>query len=381
MFWVWCSLTAVLFLEGLFSLIRVIRFHHFFLREISSPAKQNIDHWPKVALLAPCKGMDPDLRENIRSWFAQDYPDFKIFFIVDSERDPVVPILQEFASSEILVAGKAKDSGQKVHNLQHAVQQVSSDYEVFAFIDSDCSVKTDWLRNLVSRVLRNPMHAATGYRWFTNSRNFGSILRAAWNSSILTLYKENSKENFAWGGATAILRETFGASRVADFWKGSLSDDYSLTKAMQSSNRQVNFVPGALAFTHDSIRLADFLRWSFRQLLITRIYYPRLWSAAFVFHFVWMIWIVSGFFFPIYFWPSFLVLQLIQSLKAVLRCGCVAAVHSVSLRQRIYFCLIGPLVGLCNFAVLLSTMFTRKITWRGIEYILSEHDRLRIRHR
>ncbi len=381
MFWVWCILTAVLFLEGLFSLVRVIRFRRFFHREISNPAKQHVSHWPKVALLAPCKGIESDLRENIRSWFAQDYPDFKIFFIVDSDRDPVLPILQEFASSEILMAGKAKDSGQKVHNLQYAIDQLSSDYEVFAFVDSDCSVKTDWLRNLVSRLLQEPAHAATGYRWFTNSKNFGSVLRAAWNSSILTLYKENSKENFAWGGATAIFREAFQISRVKDFWKGSLSDDYSLTKAMQCSKRRVNFVPGALTFTHDSIRLVDFLRWSFRQLLITRIYYPRLWIAAFIFHSLWIAWIGSGFFFPVYFWPSFLALQLIQSLKADIRCSCVAAVREVSMRQRIYFWMIGPVVGLCNFAILLSTIFTRKITWRSIEYILSGQDRLIIRHR
>lgn len=381
MLWVWCGLTLILLVEGLFSLVHVIRFHRFFLREINNPAKVHKERWPKVALLAPCKGLEPDLRENIRSWLAQDYPDFRLFFIVDSGHDPVVPLLQEFNSSEIVVAGKATESGQKVHNLLHAIQQLPAEYEVFAFIDSDCRVKTDWLSNLVSKLLQEPDHAATGYRWFTSNKNFGSMLRTAWNSSILTLYKENAKGNFAWGGATAIFRETFQSSRVTDFWKGSISDDYSLTKAMQRSGRRVNFVPGGLAFTHDSIRLPEFLGWAFRQLLITRIYYPELWAAAFLFHSAWFFWIVTGFFFPIYFWPSFLLLQLIQSLKADLRCRCVAMIYEVSARQRISFWLAGPIVGLCNCALLLSTIFTRRISWRGTEYILSGQNSVIIHHR
>ncbi|MCI0415047.1 glycosyltransferase family 2 protein [bacterium] len=381
MIWVWFSFAMVLILEGLFSFVQTIRFRHFFLREVFNPTEQNATRWPKVALLAPCRGMDVGLRENIHSWFALDYPDFKVFFIVDSDLDPVVPLLQEFGSGEILIAGKANESGQKVHNLQYAIQQLPAEYEVFAFIDSDCSVKIDWLRTLVLRLLLHPDHAATGYRWFTNSGNFGSTLRAAWNSSVLTLYKENSARNFAWGGATAILRETFQSARVFDFWKGSLSDDYSLTRAMQTSNRRVEFVPGALAFTHDSIRLPEFLRWSFRQLLITRIYYPRLWGAAFLFHSVWIAWIVTGFFFPGYFWPTFFALQLIQSLKADLRCRCVGAVQKLALHQRIYFWVIGPVVGLCNFGLLLSTIFTRTIRWRNVEYVLLGQNRLIIRHR
>jgi ceramide glucosyltransferase len=381
MMWVWCALTIILWVEGLFTLIHVIRFRRFFLREISSGAKTDIKQWPKVALLAPCKGIDPDLRENVLSWLALDYPDFKLFFIVDSDRDPVRPILQEFRSGEIVVAGQATDSGQKVHNLRHAIQQLPAEYEVFAFVDSDCRVKTDWLSNLVSKLLEQPDNAVTGYRWFTNSVNFGSLLRAAWNSSILTLYKENAKGNFAWGGATAIFRQTFQSSRVIDFWKESISDDYSLTKAMQSSQRRVIFVPGGLAFTHDSIRFTKFLRWAFRQLLITRIYYPKLWGAAFLFHSAWFLWLVTGLFFPIYFWPSFLLLQVIQSLKANIRCSCVARIHEIPTQQRISFWLLGPVVGLCNFTLLLSTVFTRRVSWRGVEYFLAGQNSLIIRHR
>ena len=381
MLWLWCALTVILLVEGVISFAQVLRFRRFFLQEISHRANERVARWPKVALLAPCKGIDHDLRENISSWFALEYPDFKVFFIVDSGDDPVVPLLQKFEKSEIVIAGKATDSGQKVHNLRYAIQQLSEQYEVFAFIDSDCRVKTDWLSNLVLKLLEHPNHAVTGYRWFTNNSNFGSLLRAAWNSSVLTLYKENGKGNFAWGGATAVFRQTFQSSRVTEFWKGSISDDYSLTKAIQSSGRKIVFVPDALAFTHDAIGFAEFVGWAFRQLLITRIYYPRLWGAAFLFHSAWFLWLVTGFFFPIYFWPSFLVLQFIQSLKADIRYKCVAKVHEISAHQRISFWLLGPVVGLCNFGLLLATRFTRKVSWRGVDYFLAGPNGVIIRHR
>jgi len=64
----------------------------------------------------PCKGRDPHLRENIRAWLAQDYPDFHVVFVVESEEDPALIDLQEVKGATILIAGKSTDCGQKVHS-------------------------------------------------------------------------------------------------------------------------------------------------------------------------------------------------------------------------------------------------------------------------
>src|SRR5688500_5144276 len=135
------------------------------------------------------------------------------------------------------VAGLSENCGQKVHNLQFAIQSLPSEYSVVAFIDSDCFVRSDWLRNLVRSVLLDSQHAASGYRWFSADQNFASLLRSAWNSTVLTLFKEKGKDNFAWGGSTAISRDSFDGSRVLEFWRGSVSDDYSLTQALKTSGR------------------------------------------------------------------------------------------------------------------------------------------------
>ena len=368
-------------LEAVATLFKVLRFHRFFIRESSSAIAEPPGGWPKVTVFAPCKGLDPGMRENIQSWFDLDYPDYKIFFLVDSKEDPALAVLADFPQGELIFTGKATDSGQKVHNLRVAVGLVPAEFEVLAFVDSDGMVKTDWLRKLVHCLLQQSGQAATGYRWFTNTSNFGSMVRSAWNASILTLYSKDGSGNFAWGGATAIFRKAFDSFRVLDFWKGSISDDYSLTNAVRAKGGRVQFVPAGIAFTHDSISFPDFLQWIFRQLLITRTYYPRLWTAAFAFHCAWVLWIVSGVFHFAYFLPAFVLVQFIQAFKADLRWQCIQQTGETTSRQRILFWFLGPVVGLCNSAVLLATLFTRKLRWRNVDYVLLGPNRLEVRHR
>ena len=307
MFWLFFVLSSVMVVETVQTLIKVIAFRRFFGRKLNN---ETPDRYPHLTLFAPIKGAEHNLEQNIETWMKQDYPNYKILFIVESSDDPAFLLLQQFKHTEILIAGKATDCGQKVHNLRFAIDALQRSHtdeaKILAFVDADCRLKPDWLRNLVAEVVKEPDHAASGYRWFTNSSNFGSALRSAWNASVLTLYQENGANNFAWGGSTAIMKSTFDTCRVFDFWKGSISDDYSLTSALKASGKRVNFVPAAIAFTDDSISLVSFLKWAFRQLLITRIYHHSLWLAALVFHLAWVIWIFSGCFFLSYFVPLFI---------------------------------------------------------------------------
>ena len=373
MFAFWCALSTIMLVEAILTLHKVRRFRDFFLREVHAESEILDPGLPRVALLAPCKGIDVNLRENVDSWFAQQYANYKVFFIVESESDPALEILGDFQQGELLISGQAQDCGQKVHNLKFAIDHVPLSYEVFAFVDSDCLLRPNWLQNLVAQIGKTPEHAVTGYRWFTCQQNFGSLLRAVWNSSVLTLYQEEGGNNFAWGGSMAITRSTLESCRVLEFWKGSISDDYGLTNAVKSCGRRVQFAPGAIAFTTDCESLTGFFRWAFRQLLITRIYNPRLWIAALLFHALWVLWIVTGLFYPLYFIPLFLIVQAFQAMKADARLQCVP------IGNRTLFRLMGPVIGLLNSLLLFCTLCTRTVTWRGKEYVLLGKDRLIVR--
>jgi cellulose synthase/poly-beta-1,6-N-acetylglucosamine synthase-like glycosyltransferase len=50
--------------------------------------KKRSRHHLRVALIVPCKGLDPDFQENIASLFNQDYENYLLCFVVEDESDP-----------------------------------------------------------------------------------------------------------------------------------------------------------------------------------------------------------------------------------------------------------------------------------------------------
>ena len=91
--------------------------------------------------------------------------------------------------------------------------------------------------------------ATTGFRWyFPEDGGFWPLLRSVWDSTIAG--NMNTKDrNFAWGGGMAVRRATFEQARVAEFWKGTVSDDYRLTAALNKARLGIRFVPGGMVAT------------------------------------------------------------------------------------------------------------------------------------
>jgi cellulose synthase/poly-beta-1,6-N-acetylglucosamine synthase-like glycosyltransferase len=320
-------------------------------------------------MLVPCKGLDHNLRENIQSWLDQDYPNFEILITVESDSDEAVSILQEHQSLKLLVAGKAEDCGQKIHNLRYVIERLPEEFEVFVFADSDGKLKKDWLSSLVSELVQHPDDAITGYRWFLPDGSLFSHFRAVWNSAVLTLFTESGKSNFAWGGATAIFRKTFQQTNVFSHWKGSLSDDLSLTRAIYSAGRKIHFVPNAIAISEGNVTAKEFFKWIARQFLITKLYHPFLWLGTFIYHWIWFVWLTTGVIFkPFHFVIAFLVLQFFQGVKAEIRLSCMKRLFGDAAGSRAIAWLLSPVMAMINTVVLTSNLFSRTVSWRGIKY-------------
>src|SRR5258707_13773051 len=56
-----------------------------------------LDSGLSVALISPCKGLDPDLRANLQALFGQSYPRYELCFAVETEGDPSVPVIRSLA--------------------------------------------------------------------------------------------------------------------------------------------------------------------------------------------------------------------------------------------------------------------------------------------
>ena len=376
-----------------------IDFLNYFKRELSKPKSF---YTPFCSVIVPCRGIDADLDENLKRLFLQNYPNYEIIFVVDDKADEAVSVIEnllneqsekslENVRAKIIIAGKAENEGQKVHNLREALTKVSDESEVFVFVDSDARPDRNWLKNLVAPLQNQTLGCATGYRWFiAKTGNFASQMRSVWNASIASALGERANKNFCWGGSTAIRRQVFEKLKVREKWRGTLSDDFALTRILQKENLPIYFVPECLTATIESCGFAEFLEFSTRQMKITRVYAPNLWKASFIGSFLFtaifwtgilLLFFVSGW----HFWltlASLLIIFALGSAKSHIRLKAVKLVlkdYKKDLDRSILwhnlFWVITPVIFLYNnFTALLSN----EIVWRGITYKLVSPDETEI---
>lgn len=372
-----------------------INYLDFFKTEL---AKQKSQFTPFATIIAPCRGIDSDLKENLTALFRQDYPVYEIAFVVDDANDPTVSVIEKTidennVSAKIIVAGKASESSQKIHNLRCAVLEADEKSEIFVFVDSDARPNENWLRDLIAPLRDEKIGCSTGYRWFISKKgNFASEMRSVWNASIASALGANTNSNFCWGGSMALRRETFEKLDIREKWRGTLSDDFVVTRTMKQARLPIYFVPQALTASVEDCDFGELFEFTTRQMKITRVYAPNLWTASFIGSFlfnlivIWAISIIafgSTSSFSRWFSAGALALVCFFSIgKAWLRLKAVSLVltnYEKQLKRQFWtqntLWILSPALFFYNaFCALIS----RKIVWRGIRYKLISSDRTSI---
>jgi len=352
---------------------------------------------PRVAVLCPCKGMEPGLERNLVALTEFDYRNYELFFILASSSDPAYSTVKRVADhskvpAHIVIAERPEGCGEKVNNLRVAIEQLPAEFEVLAFVDSDGRPGKLWLRRLVTTLNDKKVGAATTMRWLIpNGHSFATALLAVWNASIVTVLSEKGR-NFCWGGGTAIRRSVFDEVRVFDEWHHSVSDDYSMTRALERAGRSIIFVPECLTPTYVDVDFRGLLEFTNRQILITKVYSKKNWASGAAMHLLYCGTLLLGLEVTLSnvlaTLPAFhlVMLTFLPMLLAAIRGGLrVAGATEVlpALRAHIVgqawmYIVLGvfiPYLFLLNFAV---SLFTRKIRWRGVTYELISPQQTRI---
>lgn len=384
-------LSAVSIYLGVLSLRGGVRFVRYLQTEM---AKNLPDYAPFATVFVPCRGLDISLRENILSLFAQDYPAFEIIFVSDSRDDPAFAVIEDARHSfkkqtgpviSTIVAGAATDRGQKVHNLLAAVRAAHPHSEVFIFADTDARPQKFWLRALVAPLADSSIGATTGYRWFLNAGGgFASHLLSVWNAAIASALGARADKNFCWGGATAIRRETFEQLRVAERWRGTVSDDFTITRVLHEARLPIKFVPHCLTPSVHYSRWHELIEFTNRQLKITRAYASHLWKSVLIGSVIFVLTFFGGialvvyraatghtFITPLVF---LLIIFVMGAMKSHLRLRAAGLIiqdkrmHSWPTTLA-HVCL-WPLASFLFLGNGLAAATSRRITWRGITYEL-----------
>ncbi len=390
--WVFYVFASLLVIQAAVSLRGGVRYLSYVRREL---AKGKSDFTPYASVIAPCRGVDQGLRENLAALFRQDYTAYEIIFVTDSAADPALAVIEDVrrefgarVASRVCIAGEAESGGQKV--LRAAVREADAKSEVFVFVDSDARPGENWLRQLVAPLADEHMGAATGYRWFIPVKGgLSSTLRAVWNASIASALGEQSGRNFCWGGSTAIRRATFERARVMEEWEGAASDDFAMMRALRRERLPIHFAPACLTASHEDCDLRELLEFTTRQLKITRVYAPHLWQVV----------LLSNLLFVLVFYggialtlaraalglsaaatlPYVVALYALGTLKAFLRWRAVrlalAQFRAELRRDAPAHLFLWPLASALYLYNALAALFSRRIVWRGITYELkSPHE-------
>ena len=380
------------------------------------------DFTPPAVIVVPFKDIDSAGVANIHALFRQDYPDYRVIAVVESEDDPALPVLQrELAAAQngstrgdIVVAGlSGPHQGQKVHNqlaaLDHLERfrphnQPRHPDEVWVFADSDAVPNRAWLGRLIGPLQKRESNAVTtGYRWFVPGRGsrarfpLGAQVASCINAGVAT-FMAYDRFAFAWGGSMALRAETAERGGLRERWAGALSDDYQMTALARGLGMRVYFIPACLVESPLTFDLPAFLEFARRQYVITRVHAPRLFRQAFAVVALYVVaWLAAAAALALgalqrdpHLWApaaaaGLLVFALNQlrhhqrrhAIKSLFRSGTLQRL-SPALRLDRWAT---PLVFTLNLMAFLSAAFQRRITWRGRTYLMRGPQRVEeLRH-
>jgi ceramide glucosyltransferase len=344
---------------------------------------------PRVAVLCPCKGMEPGLARNLASLCEFDYPNYELFLVLASASDAAHDLIRRLTDRtkpkvHLVIAGPPEACGEKVNNLRIAVEQLAPDFDVLVFADSDSRPSRQWLQHLVAPLANSQLGAATTMRWFLPTRgNFATALEAAWNAPIATLLGEHT-HNFCWGGGTAIRRTVFDQANVLEEWKHSVSDDLSMTRALQRARRPILFVPECLTPSYRETDFDGLLEFTNRQVILARVYSPRHWFLGGAAHLLYCLTVLlgagllsvalvtGGAALPLFF-LTFTPIVL-AALRGATRAAAIGAINPAwkpqLAEQSWIWTMLAALVPFLYAVNFLTSLTTRTIRWRGIRYQL-----------
>ena len=387
----WMVVVTFLFLVKEFHFLWFIRNNYVYMKARIGNFNPGIAY--NVLLTIPCKGIDRAFEQNITSFLTQKYSSYVVHFVLESESDVAYSELNRIVEKlgsritakevKILIAGIAESSGQKVHNLLYSIENADDGVDVFAFADSDACSRYLWLSNLVHSLMRTKVGASTGYRWFVPEKNnFATIALSCLNAKIAQMVGK-SRWNQAWGGSMAIRRETFFELELDRIWKTAISDDLTLSYAVKKAGYRIKFHPACLVASYEKTTLSKLFEFGRRQFMITRIMTPWVWLfallsivfaniglwgglvmsiVAFKNDFTWRYFILS---LPI-------VMAIGQLLRAVLRQRLAWKLFETereSLKATIVCdILFAWFYSILMLVILVTSIFGRTITWRGIKY-------------
>ncbi len=238
----------------------------FFRRSLPTAPEQ-----PGVSVLKPVRGLEKNLRDNLRSIALQDYPEYQVIYSVQDPQDPALPLLRELATEfgseriTVIVAGVQAGANGKVNNMLGGLPHARHD--VLVISDSDTLLPPDYLKTIVAP-LSDPQVGCvcTPFKLIGADHWYEALELLTINADFIpsVLFAEVTGASKAClGPSIALRRETLaqigGLEDLADY----LVEDFELGRRIWTGGQQMVLLPFVIDAVVD---LSDWRDWWVHQV-------------------------------------------------------------------------------------------------------------------
>jgi hypothetical protein len=352
---------------------------------------------PRAVVVLPVRGQDPFLARCIDSLLNQDYSDYILRIVIDSEVDPAVAIVEQatmmYSIDRVQVEylyDVRENCGAKNSVLLQVVESLEDEDSAIVVVDSDVVAYPEWLSDLMEPLNSPNIGAATGMRWYTpESSELGTLVRYIWNVGSIP---EMHACRVPFGGSTAFRRDVLEGG-LAKRWSECLFDDCVVPAVLKTLNLDLKVVPRAMMANRESISLGRCFGFLRRQMLNAICYNPAgNWLLAASLSMGVSVFGAVGVLIAAAIGADTNAMIVAGSGLATFglgMAGCVIALERnlrPILRQSgqvvpplpIKAALVGGLTVLMYSAATISAHFLRRVSWRGLNYTRVGHDQFRL---
>lgn len=327
--------------------------------------------FPPISILKPLSGLDEGLEENLRSYFAQDYPDFEILCAVRNADDPAAAVFEKLrleypdVSARLIVTGEPPYANAKVFALDSMLAEARHD--LLAMTDSDTRARPDLLRCLAAE-FDDPRLGLTTcpYRGIPG-RSFWSTLEAIGMNTefmagiLVARMLEGMK--FGVGPAMAVRREVLERIGGFDTLKEYLAEDFMMGKLAAEAGYGTALSSCVIEHRIGSQRFRPNLQHRLRWARSTRRSRPAGYFGQ-VFTYPLPLALLLAAVQPGW-WPVAAAAVLVRAAAAWATAGWV--LHDPLTARRWWML---PLQDLASFVLWLAGFFGNTVSWRGRRYVI-----------
>jgi hypothetical protein len=315
----------------------------------------------KVMVLLPCKGQELSFEENLKALKNQSYKNYHIVAIVDSESDPSVQELKRQGIKYTITSKKFQSGSGKVNALSTAISKFR-DCDVYVIVDSDVTVRRDWLAYIVAPLEDPSVGVSTTFPIFEPDGRFWSKVKCVWGLVGMGMMESNSLR-FGWGGSLA-FRKNLLDKRAFKYFRSYVADDVALTQIAKAHNLKVSYVRRAQPHVISSENLWTFSEWANRQTAHSINGDPKVFREGILFYSTSILLFLSGIALTLSSSVVFVVFLIPYAI------GMIKAHRRLSNTKCRGFVFINTVMPFLLFVNLVKAKTMRTIEWRGRKYRL-----------